>query len=316
MSKYYVNKSYFDFEEYNEAVKGWDLEFVQLGNGQFHADVLQFGDDEFLIGEVQYNKLLQQNGSAPHHGYTFAIHHNNSAPFLWRHQDFDFNSIIVFPDNRELHGLSQPGHHPFILTVSEALLTNTSCALGLPAPDKYISKGSINSCDPSHVQELQYYLCYVRNKMTETAGRLSTFLMNDASKSHLTSLLVLSLANSTSVKPKKRNFGNRRRIIERTVEYIQSDLSSPRSIAQLCGVAGVNQRTLRNMFYEQFSVSPQHFVKSYRLNAVRNTLRQSDPSHIKVADIANLYGFWHMGQFAKDYFRQFEELPSDTIYRS
>lgn len=316
MSTFFVNQSYSDFDEYNEAVKAWDLEFLQLGHGQFRADVLQFGDEELLVGKVQYNKLLQQNGSAPLRGYTFAVHHDQSAPFLWRYQDFGFNSIIVFPDNRELHGVSQPGHHPFIITVSEELLTKTSCALGLPAPDKFILKGSVSSCDPAHILKLQDFLKYLCDNMTETLGRFSNLLMNDASKWHLTSLLVLSLANSKFIKPKKRNFGNRRRVVERILEYIQSDLSSPRSIAQLCGVAEVDERTLRNMFYERFSVSPQKLIKSYRLNAVRSTLRQRDPSQTKVSDVANLYGFWHLGQFAKDYFRQFGELPSKTIFRS
>ena len=34
-----------------------------------------------------------------------------------------------------------------------------------------------------------------------------------------------------------------------------------------------------------------------------------------VADIANGWGFWHMGQFAADYRRQFGELPSETLAR-
>jgi len=32
-----------------------------------------------------------------------------------------------------------------------------------------------------------------------------------------------------------------------------------------------------------------------------------------IADLANEWGFWHMGQFAKDYQRQFGELPRDTL---
>jgi len=29
--------------------------------------------------------------------------------------------------------------------------------------------------------------------------------------------------------------------------------------------------------------------------------------------VANAWGFWHMGQFARDYRRLFGELPSDTL---
>ena len=35
----------------------------------------------------------------------------------------------------------------------------------------------------------------------------------------------------------------------------------------------------------------------------------------KISDIANHWGFWHMGQFAADYRAQFGELPSTTIKR-
>jgi len=35
-----------------------------------------------------------------------------------------------------------------------------------------------------------------------------------------------------------------------------------------------------------------------------------------VADVANRHGFWHMGQFAKDYRKTFGELPSETLKRS
>jgi hypothetical protein len=33
-------------------------------------------------------------------------------------------------------------------------------------------------------------------------------------------------------------------------------------------------------------------------------------------DVANRWGFWHMGQFAADYKRQFGELPSATLKRA
>jgi len=49
------------------------------------------------------------------------------------------------------------------------------------------------------------------------------------------------------------------------------------------------------------------------LNNVKKELRKSSSSSTKIADIANQHGFWHMGQFAKDYKILFVELPSDTL---
>ena len=40
-----------------------------------------------------------------------------------------------------------------------------------------------------------------------------------------------------------------------------------------------------------------------------------DPSTTRVTDVANEWGFWHLGQFAADYRRHFGELPSETFER-
>ena len=316
MSIFVVDQSFFDFDLYNETVKAWDLEFLQLGKGRFRADILQLGDKDLQIGRVQYNKLLLQNGSAPRTGYTFAIHHWESAPFLWRYQDFDFDSIIVFPENRELHGVSQPGHHPFIVTISENLLVESCQAQGLPEPDKFIAKGSVCLCDKRDVAGIRRLLTEMCSYARERKGALLETVMISANKWHLASLLVSSLAEAGSVRHQKRNFQYRKKVVEQAIEFVRSDLSTPRSIQQISKETNVDVRTLRNIFYEHFSLSPQKFFKSLRLNILREALQESDSRHSLISDIANQQGFWHMGQLAKDYYRQFGELPSDTIRRS
>jgi AraC family ethanolamine operon transcriptional activator len=47
---------------------------------------------------------------------------------------------------------------------------------------------------------------------------------------------------------------------------------------------------------------------------VRRELVPTTPP-VKVVDVANRWGFWHMGQLAADYRRQFGELPSETLRR-
>ena len=44
-------------------------------------------------------------------------------------------------------------------------------------------------------------------------------------------------------------------------------------------------------------------------------LRGADPSRTRIADVANEWGFWHMGQLAADYRRHFGENPSETLRR-
>jgi AraC family ethanolamine operon transcriptional activator len=57
------------------------------------------------------------------------------------------------------------------------------------------------------------------------------------------------------------------------------------------------------------------YLKVQRLHAVRRTLKLADPETCSVMAIANQFGFWSAGHFARDYKKMFGELPSDTINR-
>jgi transcriptional regulator GlxA family with amidase domain len=83
----------------------------------------------------------------------------------------------------------------------------------------------------------------------------------------------------------------------------------------VCRQAQVSERVLHYAFKERFGISPKRYLQAFRLDSVRAELRSADPSVAKISDVANRWGFWHMGQFAADYRRQFGELPSETLKR-
>jgi AraC family ethanolamine operon transcriptional activator len=66
---------------------------------------------------------------------------------------------------------------------------------------------------------------------------------------------------------------------------------------------------------ERFGLSPALYMKARRLNGARRDLSGKHESPMKIVDIANKWGFWHLGQFAKDYRNWFGELPSNTYQR-
>ena len=82
----------------------------------------------------------------------------------------------------------------------------------------------------------------------------------------------------------------------------------------MCQAAGVSWRTQDYAFRECFGVTPKAYLTALRLDGVRRELVPTDPP-VKIADVANRWGFWHLGQFAADYRRQFGELPSETLRR-
>jgi AraC family ethanolamine operon transcriptional activator len=49
------------------------------------------------------------------------------------------------------------------------------------------------------------------------------------------------------------------------------------------------------------------------LNGVHRDLRKANLDGKRISDVANDWGFWHMGQFAADYKKLFGELPSEIL---
>ncbi len=70
------------------------------------------------------------------------------------------------------------------------------------------------------------------------------------------------------------------------------------------------------IFKDYYGISPHGCLKKIRLNNVKRDLMKSDVQKVRIADIANKWGFWHMGQFAADYRNLFNELPSQTMSKA
>ena len=54
------------------------------------------------------------------------------------------------------------------------------------------------------------------------------------------------------------------------------------------------------------------YFRAFRLNAVRQELKTA-PDTATVHEIAQRWGFWHIGEFAAAYRLLFGELPSQTL---
>jgi AraC family ethanolamine operon transcriptional activator len=89
----------------------------------------------------------------------------------------------------------------------------------------------------------------------------------------------------------------------------------PTTVRELCQVSGVSERTLQYLFKQKYGITPKAYLMLVRRNCVRRAIYQADPRKARIVDIANEWGFWHMGQFAKDYKKYFRELPSETLGR-
>ena len=77
----------------------------------------------------------------------------------------------------------------------------------------------------------------------------------------------------------------------------------------------VSDRTLRSCCAEFLGMNPTQYVRLRRLKEVRRALRDAHPDKVKVAEVANRFGFTQLGRFAGTYRATLGEIPSTTLQR-
>ena len=103
--------------------------------------------------------------------------------------------------------------------------------------------------------------------------------------------------------------------IKRARDYIHAHAHEKVTLQDLSVHAGCSYRTLQSAFNKTFSISPMAYLKTVRLEGVREALLDANNKELTVSDIAGKWGFVHMGRLAKSYKEQFGILPSDTLHQ-
>jgi AraC family ethanolamine operon transcriptional activator len=170
-------------------------------------------------------------------------------------------------------------------------------------------------CDRQKMREFSRKTFQIIGELMNTPSNLTSSRLRHYIEFEISRGLLSALASSrpeASLRPPPRL---RDRAVIQAVDYIEENADESINLRDLCLITGASERTLRYGFLDRYGVTPKAYIQSIRLNGVRRTLAQADPVTTKVVDIANNWGFWHMGKFAAKYRRLFGELPSETLNR-
>jgi AraC family ethanolamine operon transcriptional activator len=301
-----------DFDQFVESVRDWRLDFRQLGRGPFHSEVLQVGLQEIQLGHARFGSRLHQRGDPPVGMRTFVVPGDDQQEFRWRGHQITSTSLMVFPPGSELESFSPPGFHIYTVSVGEALLEQLVDDLRLPPLDELVGRAEVIDLPRKMIRGLRVRARQVCQALKAHPRWLSDSATQSNLKTELPTQLLLKLAahcgTGGSLNPAEKG-----RALRRALAHLSERVHEPIAVGELCRAIAVSERTLRRAFMEAFGMSPMLYLKAVRLSGARRQLRCSDASRERISDIANHWGFWHMGQFAADYRRQFGELPSETL---
>jgi len=304
-----------DFDELAEAVHGWGLDWVQLDCGPLEASIRQIVTPNVLLSRFRFSRKFHQCGTSPPGVRTFGLIGKRSPEVAWRGSTGASTDLLAFPADDRFQVISQPGFHGETISVSEERLRSVAECAGVADPLEYIPNGlAFIEIDPRRNQALREAISRLHLALKAEGKSLQDATMVFELEVDLVAALVEALqtkppSHGTPPEPMIRT-----RAIRAALDYIEAHADEPPSVEEICRASGVSWRTLDYAFRDRFGVTPKRYLQAIRLHHVRREILSADCPH-PISEVAAFWGFWHMGQFARDYRRQFGELPSETLAR-
>lgn len=312
---YVLQRTFGDVDDLAAEARQWDLDFRQLDRGKFHGEVLQFAASGVHISDACFSRSLNQKGSPPEGMRTVAVPARRDLRLNWRGKVVDGQSLMLFPLGSELSSVSEPGFHIYTCSFPAELLSVIEEDLEVGSIEDLADGVDAIRVDARTMDLLRSCLFQVCQIIRKDPGALHDAATVRLVTQELPSRLITAIATKkercpAAVRPKRQT------ALARAEAYIELNASCVIGVGDICQAAGVSERTLQYAFLQKFGIGPKEFLNIFRLVEVRRQLRVASLGITKVTDIANNWGFWHMGQFAADYRQRFDELPSETLQRS
>lgn len=107
-----------------------------------------------------------------------------------------------------------------------------------------------------------------------------------------------------------------RRVVRETVDYIEGHLAEHLTMGDIADCVHMSVRAIQQGFHDELGTTPMHYLRDRRLERAREELTDAMASDgITVTDVAQRWGFTHLGSFAALYRKRWGESPSQTLRR-
>ena len=301
----FFSHSNIDLYNFNEITREWNLDCIQLKPGKFTADLTQLITPNFQLGHVKFNLATKQEGVSPEGVWTFAFVKDKSL--FWRNYKLKPQSVIIYAPGSEVNAVSSADFEVTAFSVPDFFLQEIAKKINVETFYNSLKNIELLETKGSLWKELRLLLLKELRKHKQDSTYQTDMEFIENFSRDLLVLLEDSIISTTKVSSKKRL-----KSLRESEEYVLLHIIEPFSVLDVASSVGVSQRTLLYAFNNRFGLGTKAFIKVLKLNHVYHALHKEN-NNVSVALIARASGFWHMGQFYKDYKKFFGELPSVTL---
>ncbi|MEM7074851.1 MAG: helix-turn-helix domain-containing protein [Pseudomonadota bacterium] len=286
-------------------VAPWDIDFRQMSAGTGETRVSVRNSRSLFALRLGMQCDVHQFGASPKDLVTFG-YSRPGALKTWMRGEVPEGALYCFGSGQEFESVSRAGFAGVTLSIPTTDIWKMADELGLNCHRR------VEDCGLLDLSASPWILKSVSNAVDQFFE-----LPEHSDGRDQVDEICLSFLRATTDTPDsavRTNHRLRERSLRRALEFIEARADDFPGIRELCVQSGASWTTLNRAFFDHFNIGPKKYLTNLRLNRVRTELLGA-PAGTKVADIANQWGFWHMGQFAADYRRFFNCLPSEHLHR-
>lgn len=284
---------------------GWQLDFTPIDRGESAATLDIASGKNSLLMQTAFDGRVYQRGDAPRQAITFGMIDMPERSIHWKGFKVNNDDLLVFGEGKEFESVSPEAFKCYTLSFNEPHLQSIANSMKLDLPSNILSNGSPIKLTPENRRSIRKTIAAT----LQPASPNPLSLLED----ELPFQLILGLQSSTT-NSDRSSILDREICRKRAEDYIHQHMDEHIPVTRLVEVAGTSWKTLVRAFQEYYGLSPKQFMRSLKLHRVYADLSAAQPEQ-KVNAIANRWGYWHMGDFAKDFRRQYGCLPSDVLYK-
>ena len=264
-----------------------------------------------IIQHYFFPHAIHQCGVAPEGFTTFGL------PFggfhlNWASRD-NANAILLnFNNPSGFDAAVGSGFHAISLSISDELLNHEAELMGLlSSPGLGGGQSVLRTGQDQKLDQLRRFLQFlcsrtIANSDPDDASWIFSQLEDEVPVQLLAALSELHQA------PKDIPLRARQKGLRKAIEFINENAFENPNIPEICAASCLSWRSLDRAFKECFGIGPKRYTLQLRLTRVRQMLKVA-PTSARISDIANAWGFWHMGDFAQKYRSFFGLYPAEQL---
>jgi AraC family ethanolamine operon transcriptional activator len=296
-----LDSHFADLDLFRESVDGWDLDFRLMQRGGFRGAVLQLAHPDILLGRARFRCGLAQRGATPAGFRTFGIP-GQSCRFWSRGRQYGPDELLLYPSSNEIASVTSVDFDIYAVSLTETLIDELCETLGVRWVGETVEAVRPTRAQMSRLRRTAEQACCA------SSGSQRTRLAQSVAEQ-------LVVCFSTAESPGRPRLRSRDRVVQRIVDHLHQGVGDIPNAAEMCRIACASERTLQYAIRERFGVSPNEFVRFWRLNDARRMLLDSESPGEAIAAVAERCGFRNPSVFAREFKLLHGELPSTTRAR-